>query len=319
MKKPTYKRLLLGPQRPVINLGVAVKKAGIPKGPMAVISAGWQEAEGDIDDVFEQVQRPLNDLGIYQKAEQLTAAYPKFAQAYHERQENLKDLQRLYRLRCKQLMMAARLALRAEANPEILEVEQHHAMGQVRELDRHHLRSIQAIHQDYDPVFNDLTSGEIAAFTNEISGLLAGCESLLITGGNVMVLLNRLNLFGLYKMLADKHLVAWSAGAMVLSDTLVLFHDKTSLGRRDPEVVSKGCGVIPGYVFLPDAERRLKESDSVRTRLMCRRFAPARCVTLNNGTGLLFEAEALKTTTLKIADQIKLMTRDGTFEELKTA
>jgi len=318
MKKPVYKRLLLGPQRPVINLGIAVKKTAIPEAPMAVISAGWQEAEGDIDDVFEQVQRPLHDLGLYQKAEQLTSAYPKFAQAYRERQDSLKDLQRLYRLRCKQLMMAARLTLRADANPEILEAEQNHAMSQVRELDRHHLRSMQAIHAQYDQTFNSLTSGELDAFGAETAELLSGCESVLITGGNVMVLLNRMNLFGINAMLTDKHLVAWSAGAMVLSDTLVLFHDKTPLGRRDPEVVSKGCGLVPGYVFLPDAKRRLKESDSVRTRLMSRRFAPASCVTLNNGAGLLFEARPLKTATLKIADQVKLMTRDGTFKELQT-
>lgn len=316
MTKSPRRRLLLGPQRPVINLGIAVEKANIPKGPMAVISAGWQEAEGDIDDVFEQVQRPLIDLGIYQKAEHLTTAYPEFAAAYRERQEHLKDLQRLYRLRCKQLMIAARLALRAEASPEILETEQHHAMSQVRELDRHHLRSMQAIHARYDQTFDALTDGEISAFSAEISKSLAACESLLITGGNVIVLLNRINLFNLTKMLAEKHLVAWSAGAMVLSDTLILFHDKTPLGRRDPEVVSKGCGIIPGYVFLPDAQRRIRKSDAVRTRLMCRRFAPSQCVTLNNGAGLLFESQALQPDKLKIADQVTVMTRDGTFEKL---
>lgn len=285
---------------------------------MAVISAGWQEAEGDIGDVFEQVQRPLLDLGIYQKAEHLTTAYPEFAEAYRERQDNLKDLQRLYRLRCKQLMIAARLALRAEASPEILATEQHHAMSQVRELDRHHLRSMQAIHTEYDPTFDALTSGEITAFSAEISTKIADCKTLLITGGNVMVLLNRLNLFGLKDVLVNKHLVAWSAGAMVLSDTLVLFHDKTPLGRRDPEVVSKGCGVIPGYVFLPDAKRRLRKSDTVRTRLMCRRFAPAQCVTLNNGAGLLFETQGSKPDKLKIADQVTVMTRDGTWLALST-
>ena len=313
-----FKRLLLGPQRPVINLGIAVKKAGIPAGPMAVISAGWQEAEGDMGEVHEQLQRPLHDLGIYQKAEQLTAAYPEFAAAYRERQENLKDLQRLYRLRCKQLMTAARLALKAIASPAILEAEQHHAMGQVRELDEHHLRSMRAIHGQYDRTFDSLTGGEISAYTSSVSTRLDNCESLLITGGNVMVLLNRLNLFGLSDLLNNKHLVAWSAGAMVLSDTLVLFHDKTPLGRRDPEVVSSGCGVIPGFVFLPDAKRRLREGDTVRTRLMCRRFAPAQCVTLDNGAGLLFEADKSKPNHLKIADQVKVMKRDGTLEALRT-
>lgn len=307
-------RLLLGPQRPVINLGVAVKKAGIPDAPMAVISSGWQEAEGDVDDIFDQVQRPLHDLGLYQRAEKLTADFPLFAQAYRERQEHLRDLQRLYRLRCKQLMIAARSTLRADASAEILAAEQNHAMKQVRELDLHHLRSINAIHSSYDQGFNDLTDGEISRHTQEIAKLLKVCASILITGGNVMVLLNRLRMFGVDKMLNDKHLVAWSAGAMVLSDTVVLFHDKTPLGRRDPEIVSAGCAVLPGYVFLPDAKRRLRAKDSVRARLMCRRFEPAKCVTLDNGAGLLFKGEQLN-----IADKVNVMTREGAFEELHTS
>ena len=109
---------------------------------MAIISAGWQEAEGDIDDIFEQVQRPLHDLGLYQKAEQLTATYPRFVQAYRARQDDLKDLQRLYRLRCKQLMIATRATLQAEASPNILEAEQNHAISQIHELDRHHLQRL---------------------------------------------------------------------------------------------------------------------------------------------------------------------------------
>jgi hypothetical protein len=278
---------------------------------MAVISSGWQEAEGDVDEIYEQVQRPLHDLGPYQRAEQLTTAFPQFAQAHRERQDLLTDLQRLYRLRCKQLMIAARLTFRADANAEMLAAEQHHAMHQVRELDRHHLRSINAIHTEYDQRFDELTSGELANQSLEIAEILSGCDSVLITGGNVMILLNRLRLFGIDQLLTDKHLVAWSAGAMVLSDTVVLFHDKTPLGKRDPEVVSQGCGVVPGFVFLPDAKRRLRKSDDVRARLMSKRFAESKCVTLDNGSGLLFEDQRLK-----IADKVDVMTRDGAYKEL---
>ena len=210
-------------------------------------------------------------------------------------------------------MIAARSTLRAEARAEMLAAEQHHAMHQVRELDRHHLRSINAIHAEYDQRFDELTSGELARHSHEIADQLKGCASVLITGGNVMILLNRLRLFGIDKMLAEKHLVAWSAGAMVLSETVVLFHDKTPLGRRDPEIVSHGCGVIPGFVFLPDAKRRLRKTDSVRIRLMSRRFAGSECVTLDNGAGLLFEDQQLK-----IADKVNVMTRDGVFKELST-
>ena len=44
-------RLLLGPQNPVRNVGKAMDEARVFDGPVAVISAAWQEAENDIDDV----------------------------------------------------------------------------------------------------------------------------------------------------------------------------------------------------------------------------------------------------------------------------
>ncbi len=62
-------RLLLGPQRPTINLPDAIAEAGIEASSMAVISAGWQEAENDIDDVRSLVPVPLTDLCLYSRAE----------------------------------------------------------------------------------------------------------------------------------------------------------------------------------------------------------------------------------------------------------
>ncbi len=51
---------LLGPQRPSVNLDAAFERLDDDQ-PIAVVSAGWQEAEGDIDDVSEIVRRPLVD------------------------------------------------------------------------------------------------------------------------------------------------------------------------------------------------------------------------------------------------------------------
>ena len=53
MSPEPRKRLLLGPQRPVLNLGEAFAEAGFPAGPVAVISAGWQEAEIEDANTFE--------------------------------------------------------------------------------------------------------------------------------------------------------------------------------------------------------------------------------------------------------------------------
>ena len=47
MSSDTPFQLLLGPQRPDVNLGSAIANSGIGDAPIAVISAAWQEAEGD--------------------------------------------------------------------------------------------------------------------------------------------------------------------------------------------------------------------------------------------------------------------------------
>ena len=275
------------------NLGEAVDAAGFGDEPIAVISAGWQEAEGDIDDVRELVRRPLEELGLYRRAEEVFAADPALRAAYRLRQDRLQELQRLYQLRLRHLLFAARQTLRADGDTELVAAELRHAVSQLRALDRHHLNRVQSIHAEFESACSRQSSGILAAHADEIERRLAGCRSVLITGGNVVVLLNRLRLFGVHRML-DKHdLIAWSAGAMVLSDLIVLFHDRTAQGRRDPEVLAPGCCVLPGYVFLPDTKHRLRTKDDVRVDLFSRRFSQFACVTLDSGSQLLFDDDRL--------------------------
>lgn len=282
-------RLLLGPQRPFANLGKAMRESGVPEGPLAVVSAGWQEAEGDIDDVRELAGRELNDLRLYQRAEALFAADPALHEAYRRRQDRLIELQRLYRLRLRQLMIAARQVLRARGDADTVAAEVRHAVSQLRALDRHHAHRVAAIHTEFDAACNQPASGALQEHMAAVAEALAAHPGVIITGGNVLVLINRLRLFGVHDLLADKHLVAWSAGAMVLGSTVVLFHDRTPQGRRDPEVLGPGLGLVPGHVFLPDAARRLRLNDRVRLDLLQRRFAPDTCVTLDSGAHLHLE------------------------------
>ena len=288
---PTW--LVLGPQRPVRNLGDAVAAAGLPDGPVAVVSAGWQEAEGDIEDVHELVRRPLRDLGLYQRAETLLAADPVLREAHRARQDALIAQQRLYRGRLRHLKMAARHTLEAEGDRALIAAEQRHAMAQLRALDQHHLLGVRKIQDAFYDAFDPRRNEALAEHAAEIEDVVAGCETVLVTGGNVAIILNRMRLFGVERLLAGKHLVAWSGGAMALSDRIVLFHDRTPIGRRDPEVLVDGIGAIPGFVFLPDAARRLKRKDRTRTRLMSRRFSPATCAALYSGAVLRFEGGRL--------------------------
>ncbi|MEX2126206.1 MAG: Type 1 glutamine amidotransferase-like domain-containing protein [Woeseia sp.] len=286
-------RILLGPQRPVTNLGTAIADAGLPDGPLAVVSAGWQDAEADIDDVHALVGRPLVDLRLYQRAEQIFAAAPDLLAAYRARQDRLQALQRLYRARLRRLFAAARQMLRATGEPSLIEAEQRHAMAQVRALDRHHMRRVNALHREFDAEFAIGKHELLARHAAEISGIVNATGTVIITGGNVAVLVNRLRLFGLDSLLARKNIVAWSAGVMALSDRVVLFHDNPPQGRRNPEVFGPGLGLIKKQIYFPNARTRLKTSDRIRMQLLCRRFAPSICILLNSGSIVRLDSEEL--------------------------
>ncbi|MDX1403848.1 MAG: Type 1 glutamine amidotransferase-like domain-containing protein [Woeseiaceae bacterium] len=279
---------VLGPQRPDVNLGLALGKLG-DEVKLAVISAGWQEGEGDLEALQEIAGRSLVELQLYHRAEALMAKDQWLKERYRERQEKLIELQRLYRIRLSRYMQAARDLLVDDGNPALLRHEQREAISQQRALDRHHIRKITAINAEFSSQLADRPSTELDDVRAEINEQLADCGTVLITGGNVAVLLNRLQLFDLGSALANKDIVAWSAGAMVLTDKIVLFHDNTPEGHRDAEVFNEGLGLIGESVFLPDAKHRLKTDDRIGVALFSRRFAPASCMALDNGAMLHFK------------------------------
>ncbi len=279
-------RILLGPQRPVRNLGEAVQAAGLPEGPLAVISAGWQEAEGDIDDVQQLVGRPVAELGLWSRAETVFATEPQLAAAYRSRQDRLQAQQRLYRQRLKQLAIAARQTLRAEGDAELVGPEQRHAIAQLRALDRHHLRRTQVLHAEFGAAFDPAQHSLLAEHRAEIIDQIRATSGVVITGGNVVVLLNRLRLFGVCELLEVVPVIGWSAGAMVLAHRVVLFHDRAPQGRRDAEVLGAGLGLVRGHVVLPDAKHRLRKRDRLRMTLLARRFSPDTCAVLDSSAAL---------------------------------
>jgi len=286
-------RLLLGPQRPVSNLRRAIDSLSLEEGPVACISAGWQEAEGDTDEVQELIGRPLHDLNLYARTEDLFQAQPGLHDAYRSRQDQLKEQQRLYRLRLRHLMNAARQVLGSDGDPQLLATEQRHAIAQLRALDRHHQLRVQSIHSDFSARFDAAHYAPLSVHLDAIRKALDGCQALLITGGNIIVLLNRLLLFDVAKLLQQRHIIAWSAGAMTLSERIVLFHDRTPEGRRDPELLGAGLGILPGQIFLPDARHRIRTKNPVRLGLFCRRFAPATCTMLDSESLLRFDDNKL--------------------------
>ena len=90
--------------------------------------------------------------------------------------------------------------------------------------------------------------------------------------GHVAVLLNRLRIFKLEPMLAQKPIIAWSAGAMVLAKRIVLFHDTPPQGKGFAEVFEAGLGLYSNLIPLPHAAKRLQLDNPTRVSIFARRF-----------------------------------------------
>ncbi len=154
----------------------------------------------------------------------------------------------------------------------------------------------------------------LSSIREEIAATLEATEAVLITGGNIIVLLNRMRLFGLGDLIADKPIIAWSAGAMVLMNRIILFHDRMPQGKRDAEVLGSGLGLIRGHIVLPDPARRLRTRDKLRISFMSRRFAPDTCLALDSGSAVEFRQARVAR-----ADAVRTLTRNGRVTRLRAA
>lgn len=273
---------LLGPQRLTPTLAGAVRGGGV-EGDVAVVTAGWQEREEEVDELREHLGGGVVNLRLYARAEEVFRKDRTLARAHRQRQERLQRMQELYRLRLDHAMEAARTLLTRRGDPEVVNPEREAAVAHIRELDRVHLERVRAVHAELDATIKPQQRAAVVRHREELAGLLAGCSAFAVAGGHVALLLNRLRLFGIAEMVAGKAVFAWSGGAMVLGERLVLFHDDPPQGAGNAEVLEAGLGIFTGLLPLPHAKRRLELDDPLKVGLFARRFGDLACVAMDDG------------------------------------
>ena len=116
------------------------------------------------------------------------------------------------------------------------------------------------------------------------------------------------------RLLKRQPIFCWSAGAMALSERVVVFHDSPPQGPGNAEVLEAGLDVFTGLVPLPHASRRLRLDDPLRVGLFARRFGPAICAALDEGTQLAWDGKAWKGGT-----GTRMLSPDGGLEEVTAA
>lgn len=282
------KVVLLGPQRFDPSVAEAAKAAGV-SGRFALITAGWQEREPEDEELSSHLGGETVNLALHQRADDVFRSDRELAAAYRERQLRLRQLQDFYRIRLEHLIESARVIAHRAAPLALLEEELEQSVNAIRMLDAHHLRRCEGVRREFVESWDPHARGRVAWHRSELTRLLAGCDAVAIAGGHVASLLNRLLLFGMTDLIGDRPVFAWSAGAMAVTERIVLFHDDPPYGGDAPQVLEPGLGLVADVVALPNPESRLKLDDAERVGMYARRFAPASCLVLPRRSWTIFE------------------------------
>lgn len=276
---------LLGPQRAQRTLRGVLEQLA-PHGPVATITAGWQEREAEDAELNEHLGGASRNLALYHRAERVWRNDPELRAAHRELQARLRTLREAYNVRLASAMDAWTAIEAMPGDPAVLEPEREAALGAVRDIDAWHLRRTAELRHGFEATLRPADRPAVRRERDEIVAALQEVAAVAVGGGHVAVLLNRLRLFGLEALLAEKVVVAWAAGAMALAERVVLFHDSPPQGPGHAEAFETGLGVAGGVIPLPHAGARLRLDDPGRVSRFARRFGPALAIALDPGEAI---------------------------------
>ena len=271
--------VLLGAQRFDPTLGSTVALQGV-RGRFATITAGWQERELEDEELTAHLGGNAVNLRLHARGVEVFAKDPELARAHREKQVLLRHLQEIYRIRLDHASAAERDVAAYDMPERMRDEVRTTSIEAIRSLDALHLEKCASVRREFDERMKIAKRPVVARHRDEIAKDLEGCAALAIAGGHVAVLVNRLALFGIDQLLGDRAVFAWSAGAMAITDRIVLFHDDPPQGQIARQVLDVGLGIVPRTVVFPTPERRLHLDATDRIALLARRFAPAVCLVL---------------------------------------
>jgi hypothetical protein len=271
--------ILLGPQRrPTLG------SLGVP-GPFATVTAGWQEREPDDAELGSLLGGQAVNLSLYARWLDVQERDPEYALASRALADVLAELAEEYQLRMDYALQAVYALQRRASGSALAE-----AVAAVRSLDAWQLDRVNEARGEFFDRLRPHDRPVIAAHRSAVAAVLSSTAALVVAGGHVGVLAEVLHLFNVAAALqptAERSpVIAWSAGAMALTDRIVLFGDRSAHVPGHPEVYGSGLSMIRDVVLLPHAKARLLLDDAPRMAVFAQRFAPASCVLLEAGTRL---------------------------------
>lgn len=272
---------VLGPQRrPTLQRVAADLDAGAS---IAIVTAGWREREGEDEELRGLLGGRGVNLGLHGRWLDVLDHDPELAAALREHDTVLDELQQVYLVQLDAALTALyEVGRRGAGRSRVGAAAREDAERVVRLVDEAHLRRRGEVEEAFEaawhPAHRLAAEGHVAA----VEQVLRDADVLVVAGGHVGLLLRVLEVFGVARRLPGR-VIAWSAGAMALTERVLLFHDYAPHGPSHPEFFAQGQAVIRDLVLLPHARRRLRTDDVARMSTLARRAAPARCAVLDDG------------------------------------
>ncbi len=274
--------ILHGPQRPTPTIDRTMADLD-EHGPVAAVTAGWQERESDVSELDRALGGRVRHLRLYERWHDIAERDPAFGVAEQSRRHRSEEAQATYAIRVQHAIAAIEEVQRRGGDRDVTAEAVADGLETLRAIDRQHLQRGREVDADFWDRWQPHERPVIARHRDEVAREMRASAAVAIAGGHIGELLACLHLFNIAGLLDDRPVIAWSAGAMAVAETVVLFHDHVAHGHRYAEVYRQGLGLAVGVVPLPHARRRLRLEDRSRMALLAQRFAPARLLILDDG------------------------------------
>jgi hypothetical protein len=284
--------VLLGPVADGEVVAAELAALGVD-GPVALVTAGWEEGERNDAQLDRELGGGTRNLGLFGRRLDIMESDAEYAAADRALRALIADMREVYLV---QLHYALRGvdAVRQHAHKarRLAGDELEAAVETVRALDERHAARLAQAHEEFYATMRPHDRTVIAAHRAEVAAVVQECAAVAVAGGHVGVLTEALHLSNLGAVLGDRPLIAWSSGAMAVAERVMVVGDD-DLADRPDEVLTVGIGVVHGVVPLADARRRLRMDDRNRLAVLARRVAPRVCVLLDPGDRLPCDAAGL--------------------------
>ena len=276
---PIVRALVLGPQRRP-TLATVARTLDLA-GPVATVTAGWQDREPDDAELDTLLDGRSVNLQLHARWQDVLARDPDYAAAEREYRAALREQRELYLITLDGVLRALHEV--ARHGGDAMAAARADAEHVVRFVDERHLARVREARAGYEAAVRTAEHDLVACHRADVAQVVEAASALVVAGGHVDDLLHVMRLFAVS---APPVLIAWSAGAMALTERVLLFHDRTPQDGSHAEFLDCGLGWMRGCVLLPHARRRLRTDDPRRMAELAFRAAPARCVILDDGVRL---------------------------------